>query len=192
MNGQVGPVVYPDRSVGAGGEVVRIPGVTLAGVFDARTQEVARSKAVWRNWFLANIVLLFAVAVAVFFVFVSDAGSLARSWFEFAVMFPLVYSAIFFHAQHAKAREYLEEYSFKSVVAGSLESSLVMLRKDVNPKHPDEVKKYLEFLVDTMQGLYTPPRTIISKHPVKDEGDVKVGVVEQLGNVFKKFIPTKF
>ena len=36
-------------------------------VFEGRALEVTRSKAIWRNWFLLNIVLLFSVALFIFF-----------------------------------------------------------------------------------------------------------------------------
>ena len=131
------------------------------------------------------------MAVIIFFELTSETGFAAASWLEFAVALPLVYSAIFFHAQHSKEREYLEEYSFKSVVARSLEPYRAFLKEDVNPAHAEEQKKLLDFVISSMAGLYTPPREIISKHPVKNEEDVKVGVVEKLSDVFKKFIPAK-
>ena len=102
---------------------------------------------------------------------------------------PLVYSAVFFHAQHSKAREYLEEYSFKTLVARSLDTCRKILKEDMKGKNAEEEKKYLDFVINSMKNLYTPPREIISKHPVKNEDDVKVGVVEKLGDIFKKFIP---
>jgi hypothetical protein len=170
----------------------QVPDWDLAQAFEARRMEVEHSKAVWRNWFLVNIVLLFGAALLIFFeLSASDAGMLARSWLEFAVALPLVYSAIFFHAQHSKAREYLEEYAFKTTVARSLDTYREMLRSEVSAERADEQKKLLDFLFATVRDLYTPPRAIISKHPVKEEGDVKVGVVEKLGDVFKKFIPSK-
>lgn len=173
-----------------GSEVSSTSLETLWLVFEERTREIAQSKAVWRNWFILNIVLLFSVTLFIFFKLASDVGFLARSWLEFAVALPLVYSAIFFHAQHAKAREYLEEYSFKSVVARSLSISRQLLKEDVHSNRADEQKKLLDFTINTLQDLYTPPRIIISKHPVREE-DVKIGIVEKLGDVFKKFIPGK-
>ncbi len=150
-----------------------------------------RSKAVWRNWFLLNIALLFLVGTPIFIELTMGAGFAAASWLEFAVALPLVYSVIFFHAQHSKAREYLEEYSFKTLLARSLGACRKILKEDVNPKNPDEQKKYLDFVINALNEIYTPPREIISKHPVKNEEDVKVGVVEKLGDIFKKFIPGK-
>jgi hypothetical protein len=165
---------------------VEVVGDSLWRVFDERRRELERSKEVWRNWFLVNILLLLGLALFVFFELA--AGFAARSWLEFSVVLPLVYSAIFFHAQHSKAREYLEEYSFKSVIARSLGAYRSFLREDVNRDHPEEQKKFLDFMISATQDLFVPPRKIISKNPVKEE-DVKVGVVEKLGDVFKKFIP---
>lgn len=158
-------------------------------VFEERKMELQKSKNMWRNLFLANIALLICVALFAFWELATNMGFTAILLLELALALPLVYSAIFFHAQHSRDREYLEEYSFKSVVARSLESYRVLLKEYVNSEHAEEQKKFLDFVIDSVKNLYTPPRTIISKNPVKDEEDVKVGIVEKLGDVFKKFIP---
>ena len=175
----------------SGGEAGSRAFGSLAEAFEERVREVERSKALWRNWFLGSILLLFSVALIIFFQLAVTTSFAAASWLEFVVALPLVYAAIFFHAQHAKAREYLEEYSFKSVVARSLEASREFLKQEVHADRAEEQKQLLSFLVGAMKDLYTPPREVISKHPVRNEDDVKVGVVEKLGDIFKKFIPGK-
>ncbi|MEK7651215.1 MAG: hypothetical protein AAB377_01655 [Patescibacteria group bacterium] len=162
---------------------------TLWSIFEERKREVEKAKDRWFYWFVANIILLFLIAVLIFIGLATGMGFAVSSWLEFGVALPLVYSAIFFHAQHSKAREYLEEYSFKTLVARSLEASRRMLKEDMGGKGADEAKRYMDFVVGSLKDLYVPPREIISKHPVKNEDDVKVGVVEKLGDIFKKFIP---
>jgi len=161
----------------------------LSQIFNERKLEVESAKDHWFYWFIANIIILFVIAVLIFIGLTIGTGFAAASWLEFGVALPLSYSAIFFHAQHAKSREYLEEYSFKAMIARSLDDCRRLLKEDLNSKNPDEQRRYLDFLIGSMNGLFTPPREIISKHPVKDEEDVKVGVVEKLGDVFKKFVP---
>ena len=160
-------------------------------VFEERKTELQKSKNMWRNWFLANIVLLLCVT---FFAFLELAANLEFTtvlWLDLVLALPLIYSAIFFHAQHSRDREYLEEYSFKSVVARSLESYRMLLKEDVNSERAEEQKKFLDFVIDSVKNLHAPPRSIISKYPVKDEEDIKIGVIEKLADVFKKFIPGK-
>lgn len=165
------------------------PAEKPSSVFEARKLELQHSKNVWRNWFLFNIIFLFLVAVLAFAGLMFNASLTAILLLELAVTLPLAYSAIFFHAQHNRDREYLEEYSFKSVVARSLEAYRLLLKEDVNPERAEEKKKLLDFIIDTAKNLHTSPRAMISKNPVRDEEDVKVGVVEKLADVFKKFIP---
>lgn len=160
-----------------------------SSVFEERKAELQRSKNTWRNWFIVNILLLFCVAVLAFLELLASAGLTAVLLLVLALALPLAYSAIFFHAQHNREREYLEEYSFKSVVAQSIEAFRLLLKEDINREHPEEQKKLLEFIVDSAKALHTSPRAMISKNPVRDEEDVKVGVVEKLADVFKKFIP---
>lgn len=161
----------------------------LIKVFEDRRAEVATAEDHAFKWFVANVVALFALAVVIFAGLALGASFVLASWIEFMVALPLVYSAVFFHAQYAKARDYLEEYSFKLTVARALEAERGMLGEGADARTAEERKKALDFVIATMKALAVPPREIISKHPVKDEEDVKIGVVEQLGDVFKKFIP---
>ena len=75
------------------------------------------------------------------------------------------------------------------MMARSLEAYRVLLKENINQDREAEQKKFLDFIIDSVKNLHTPPRAIISKHPVKTEEDIKVGVVEKLADVFKKFIP---
>ena len=158
-------------------------------IFEERKREVEELRNKWLRWFTLNILVLFLVAVLIFIGLTTGTSLLAASWLEFGVILPLTYSAIFFHAQHSKTREYLEEYSFKTLVARSLDVCRKMIREDMHSTSAEKEKKYLDFVIGSLKDLHTPPREIISKHPVRDEDDVKVGVVEKLGDIFKKFIP---
>lgn len=160
-----------------------------ASPFEERKAELLASKRNWRNWFILNVVLLLGVAVAVFWGMVAETSFSALLWLELALGLPLTYSAIFFHAQHNREREFLEEYSFKSVVARSLSTYRLVLKEDVKLDLAEDRKKFLDFMTDSIHDLHTPPRAIISKHPLKDEEEVRIGLVEKLGDVFKKFIP---
>lgn len=137
---------------------------------------------------MADIVILLGLLSVVFYGLAAS-GFTAFLWFELALGLPLTYSAVFFHAQHNREREFLEEYSFKSVVAQSLVAYRTLLKEDIHSDRAEEQKRLLDFIIDSVKELHTPPRAIISKHPINSEEDIKVGVVEKLADVFKKFIP---
>jgi len=158
-------------------------------IFEERKREVEGLRDRWLRWFVANILILFLLAVLMFIGLTAGTSFAAASWLEFGIALPLTYSAVFFHAQHSKTREYLEEYSFKTLVARSLDVCRKMIKEDMHGASAEEEKKYLDFVIGSFKNLHTPPREIISKHPVRDEDDVKVGVVEKLGDIFKRFIP---
>ncbi len=163
---------------------------TLWQIFENRKQEVQKARDQWLYLFIANILALFAIAIFIFISLSNGTSFAIAALLEFGVALPLAYSAIFFHAQHSKTREYLEEYAFKALVARSLDTCRKILKEDIGEKiDAVEEKKYLDFVIGSMKNLYTPPREIISKHPVRNEDEIKVGVVEKLGDVFKKFIP---
>lgn len=157
---------------------------------DERKTVFEEARVKWFRWFVGNIVVLFVLAILMFAGIFNGMNLTLASWLVFVIALPLVYSAIFFQSQHAKARDYLEEYAFKSLVAHSLPEYRDFLKKDIDAGKTEEKKKYLDFAVATIKDIYVPPREIISKHPLKaEEGTVPVGVVEKLGDVFKKFIP---
>jgi hypothetical protein len=156
-----------------------------AYAFEERKGELKRSKNSWRNWFVLNIFVLLGMLVGSFWFL----GNTPFLWLQPALALPLIYSAIFFHAQHNREREFLEEYSFKSVIARSLSSYRLILKEDVDRMKPEEQKRFLDFVIEAVKELHTPPRAIISKHPIKSEEDVKIGVIEKLADVFKRFIP---
>lgn len=160
----------------------------LVRVFEERWREAERAEDHAFKWFVANIIVLFALSVVIFAGVALGASFMIASWIEFVVALPLVYSAVFFHAQYAKARDYLEEYSFKLLTARALDAERAMLMDYADPKSAEERKKLLGFAVEVMKDLGVPPREIISKHPMRDEENIKVGTVEKLGDVFKKFI----
>ncbi len=162
----------------------------MENIFEEREAQLEETRSRWLKWFIVNILVLFILAILIFAGPMASAGLGKASWLEFAVALPLVYSAIFFHAQHSRAREYVEEYAWKSLVAKSMGGYFDLLKKEVNHAKAEEQKKYLDFIVDTVGVLYASPREAISKHPIRDEEDVKVGIVEKLGDVFKKFIPS--
>jgi hypothetical protein len=164
-------------------------GNNMENLFEERRAELEEARERWTHWFIVNILVLFILAILIFFGPMASAGFSKATWLEFAVALPLVYSAIFFHAQYSRAREYAEEYAWKSLVAGSMDGYLGLVKKEVNHAKAEEQKKYLDFMIDSIGILYASPREAISKHPLKNEEDVRVGVVEKLGEVFKKFIP---
>ncbi len=156
---------------------------------DERRARLEEARAKWFRWFVGNIVVLFILAVLIFAGIFTGMKFTAASWLEFTIALPLIYSAVFFQSQHAKARDYLEEYAFKSLVAHSLPEYRNFIQQDVDMGKAEERKKYLDFAVVAVKAIYVPPREIIAKHPLKEEDTVPVGVVEKLGDVFKKFIP---
>ena len=83
---------------------------SLWEIFEERKREVEKSADHRFYWFVVNIAILFLAAVLIFIGLTTGIGLTISSWLEFGVFLPLAYSAVFVHAQYAKAREYLEEY----------------------------------------------------------------------------------
>jgi len=161
-------------------------------VFEERKMELQNSKSVWLSLFLVNIILLMCVAFFAFFEFIMNGQFTAVLLLELALSLPLIYSAIFFHAQHSRDREYLEEYSFKSVVARSLEAYRVLLKEDINPERAEERKKLLDFITDSVKNLHTPPRSIISKKHEKIDLIQNTTWIEKSKAAVTAFITTVF
>ncbi len=160
-------------------------GGSLAHTFDDRKKELEKSKNNWRIFFLINIIALFVVALVVFFELKSNQGFSNTLWLKITLAFPLIYSAIFFHSQYNKEREYVEEYAFKSAVALSLQAYKELFKDEIDSEKPAEQEKFLDFISNTTRQIYVSPREIISAHPSKEES-VELSILEKLIEMFKK------
>lgn len=160
-------------------------GGSLSHTFNDRKKELEKSKNSWRKWFLWNIAALFIVALVVFWELKSNPGFSTTLWLKITLAFPLIYSAIFFHAQYNKEREYVEEYAFKSAVALSLQAYKELFKEEIDSAKQGEQEKLLDFISSTTKQIYTSPREIIAIHPSKEES-VELGVLGKLIEMFKK------
>lgn len=160
-------------------------GGSLSHTFNDRKKELEKSKNAWHKWFLWNIAALFVVALIVFIELKSNQGFTTTLWLKITLAFPLIYSAIFFHAQYNKEREYVEEYAFKSAVALSLQAYKELFKEEIDSEKEGEQEKLLDFITSTTKQIYTSPREIIAAHPNKEES-VELGVLGKLIEMFKK------
>ena len=159
-------------------------GGSLSHTFNDRKKDLEKSKNNWRKWFLWNIVALFVVALVVFLELKSSQGFSTTLWLKITLAFPLIYSAIFFHSQYNKEREYVEEYAFKSAVALSLQAYRELFKDEIDPDKPEEQERLLDFISSTTKQIYTSPREIIAIHPNKEES-VELGILNKLIDMFK-------
>jgi len=162
-------------------------GGSLSHTFDKRKEDLEKSKNKWKKWFLLNILALFGVALFVFFELKNNQGFSTILSLKISLAFPLIYSAIFFHSQYNKEREYLEEYAFKSAVSFSLEAYRKLLKEEINSDQPEEQGKFLGFIVEAINKIFTSPRELISKNPHKEES-IEVSMLEKVLGIVKKTI----
>jgi hypothetical protein len=162
-------------------------GGSLSHTFDKRKEDLEKSKDKWKKWFLFNILALFGVALYVFLELKNNQGFSTILSLKISLAFPLIYSAIFFHSQYNKEKEYLEEYAFKSVVSFSLEAYRKLLKEEIDSGQPEERGKFLSFMLEAINKIFTSPRELISKNPHKEES-IEVNILERVLGIIKKTI----
>ena len=162
-------------------------GGSLSHTFDKRKEELEKSKNTWRNLFLLNIVALLAVAAFVFLELKDHTGFTVNAFLKITLSFPLIYSAIFFHGQYNKEREYLEEYAFKSAVSFSLEAYKKLLVEDIDSSKPEEQKEFIKFIIDSIRDIYNSPCMIVSAR-LEQEENIKIGTLGKIIEIIKKLI----
>jgi F0F1-type ATP synthase membrane subunit b/b' len=162
-------------------------GGVLSNTFEQRKMDLEKSKKKWFNWLVLDIILLVGVAIFVFLELKSNPSITPNFFLKFSLSFPFVYAAFFFHGQYNKERELLEEYAFKSAIAFSFEAYRKLIKEEIDQEKTEEQNKFLDFILNSIKGIYTSPRELMSNYPNKEDS-IEVGVLDKLVEVFKKFI----
>jgi hypothetical protein len=89
---------------------------------------------------------------------------------------PIVYAIHFCSTEYSKERQLEEEYAFKGNISISLEPYRELVEKMVNKGNESDSTKYLDFVLASIDRVFTPPVT--STNPTKQNAD---GVVQETG-----------
>lgn len=159
---------------------------SLFNSFNLRKKEQEKQSKFW-VWMIGISVIGLTVA-ACYIIWIAHQINVFSLLFlvRLAITFPLIYWLIFSTKQYNKARNFEEEYAFKSAISLSLEAYRDLLKKESGESTKTDV---IPFITDAVSKIFSSPRLTISQNPHKEDSEVTEGfsqVIEKLTNLVKE------
>lgn len=155
-------------------------GGALGKTFGERKTELGKSESFWKYATFGAIFVLFIAAGLVYYELLRGLGETTVLMSKIALLIPASAAVWFTASNHNRERKLLEEYAFKSSISLSLDS----YRKVLNEELSDgEINKIPEFLINSMEKIYSSPLENISKHPSGD--NIEVSLLEKIVNLVR-------
>lgn len=164
-----------------------VSAITLSDAFQNEAEKLKGSIEYWFKWLKWLVLILVASAVGIV-IWEIQTGNI--SWngnflIKFTITTPVIFLLIFVSKQYGREKRLLEEYVFKSTVAKSLEAYRKLI-KDEGGAQENEQGKILEFIISSVNNIYSSPTENAYKYRSFDEQDVNI--FSQIADIFKKFI----
>jgi len=168
-------------------ELAYIAGASLSNTFEKRRDILNTSARRWLYWLLGNIICLVCVAFIVFLELKGTQTLTTGFFIKLSLSFPFIYAAIFFHSQYNHERNLEEEYAFKSAVSFSLDSYRKVINEEIDDTIPAERMRLVEFVIDTIKGVYTSPVKQSGTDKTNSQGTLEKikDIVESIANLAK-------
>jgi chromosome segregation ATPase len=137
-------------------QIQQATGFQLFGAFQARQNEIAKSKKFW-VWAIAVLVALSA-GVTIWIAHEAQSYSVNNFafWVKLSLTIPLGFALTFCTVQYSRERRLEEEYAFKSSISVSLNPYRDMILT-ILEKGGTDLGKYTDFVIDSVRNVFTPP-----------------------------------
>jgi hypothetical protein len=155
-------------------------GGRLGKDFGERKKELVSSERNWRIASTVAIILLFLAAGVVLFELVIGTGDSSVLISRLSLLIPASVAVWFTSSNHNRERKLLEDYAFKAIIALTLNPYRDVLKEEL-PE--DDQNIVCNFIVETIQKLYSSPLENISKHNSKEN---ELSMVENVVNLVNK------
>jgi hypothetical protein len=138
----------------------------LASTFEQVKDDLKIDKKNMFWWLFGSIGFLVIATVVVVLWQIKDVGTLYHLSFpvRVALLSPVVYFVVFINREYNRARNLIEEYTFKASIARSFEA----YREIVQGADADSTKT-LDFILKSITDLYSSPMVNIKKHSIKEK-----------------------
>lgn len=162
----------------------------LSNSFEQVKIDLVTEKQRWFTWLKISVgaLIFFTVAITVWQVL--EHGSLYNFSFliKIALTSPLVYFTVFINREYSRARNLIEEYTFKAAIARSFEAYKEILEDAFADQQSDIFKQKLEFMLDAVKSLYSSPMRNIKRNHTKEQ-ELAPDLITQIRNTFTQSIP---
>jgi hypothetical protein len=155
-------------------------GGALGKTFGERKSELNRSESFWKKATFIAIIFLFSAAGLVYYELSTGIDETTVVMSKIALLIPASAAIWFTASNHNRERKLLEEYAFKSSISLSLDSYRKVLNEELSDGERDKIP---EFLINSMEKIYSSPLENISKHPSSD--NIEVSLLEKIAKLFR-------
>lgn len=156
-------------------------GSALGKTFNERKDELKKSEKYWHRVTFGSIGLLLLAAGLVYHELYSGTAGNTILASKISLLVPVSAAVWFTASNHNRERKLLEEYAFKSSISLSLDSYRKVLNEELSE---DENDKISDFLINSIEKIYSSPLENISKH--SSDGDkVEVSLVEKIAKMVR-------
>jgi hypothetical protein len=144
----------------------------LAHTFSVVQSKLIEERDTWLKRLACATAVLIVVTVGIVSWQVLEGKSIYDLSFivKIAITSPIVYTVVFINREYARIRSLIEEYTFKSAIARSLEAYTEILDNAYAKQKLEVQREKLAFLLKSISDLYSSPmRNIKDNHTGNDE-----------------------
>lgn len=138
-------------------QIQQATGFQLFGAFQARQNEIAKSKNIW----VYAITALVAISAGVTIWIAHEAQFYSVNnfafWVKLSLTVPLGFAITFCTVQYGRERRLEEEYAFKSSVSVSLNPYRDLVHSILEKDGQVDQSKYTDFVIGSVTNVFTPP-----------------------------------
>jgi hypothetical protein len=138
-------------------QIQQATGFQLFGAFQARQNEIAKSKNIW----VYAIAALVAISAGVTIWIAHEAQFYNVNnfafWVKLSLTVPLGFAITFCTVQYGRERRLEEEYAFKSSISVSLNPYRDLVHSILEKDGQVDQSKYTEFVISSVTNVFTPP-----------------------------------
>jgi hypothetical protein len=154
-------------------QIQQATGFQLFGAFQARQNEIAKSKNIW----VYAIAALVAISAGVTIWIAHEAQFYSVNnfafWVKLSLTVPLGFAITFCTVQYGRERRLEEEYAFKSSVSVSLNPYRDLVHSILEKDGQVDQSKYTDFVIGSVTNVFTPPTDKVF------DGEKKSGFTEK-------------
>jgi hypothetical protein len=138
-------------------QIQQATGFQLFGAFQARQNEIAKSKNIW-VYAIGSLVLISA-GVTIWIAHEAQFYSVNNFafWVKLSLTVPLAFAITFCTVQYGRERRLEEEYAFKSSVSVSLNPYRDLVHSILEKDGQVDQSKYTDFVIGSVTNVFTPP-----------------------------------
>jgi hypothetical protein len=138
-------------------QIQQATGFQLFGAFQARQNEIARSKNIWVYAIAALVVISAGVTIWIAHEAQFYSANNFAFWVKLSLTVPLGFSITFCTVQYGRERRLEEEYAFKSSVSVSLNPYRDLVHSILEKDGLVDQSKYTDFVIGSVTNVFTPP-----------------------------------